>query len=138
MASPHPHPLPKGLDAIAAGRIGLWLLGKRSHNAASLRTAFPHRATLTTVYTHRFVRLIVPWRIFEYPGAQRFLASLLGVSSGTANNLLKPSVPLPAKHALRLAEYLTKHASECDALAAELRAYAAARKFTNKSVARSR
>ena len=137
MASPQPS-LPPGLGPVAAGRLGLWLLGKRSHNAAERRLAFPQRATLTTSYVHRFVRLIVPWRIIEYPGAQRYLAALLGISSGYANNLLKPSQHLPAKHALRLADYLANHASECEALAAELRAYAAARKFTNKSVARSR
>lgn len=136
MASPHP-PLPPGVSPVAAGRIGLWLLGKRQHRAAIRRVAFPHRDNVGTTFVIRFVRLILPWRVWEYPGETRYLAALLGIAESYAHNLMKPSVRLPSKHALRLADSLSNHASQCEALAAELRAYAAAennRKFTNKGI----
>ena len=115
--------LPAGLDPVSAGRLGLWLLSRRSHRAAQKRIAFPARVWSST-YVCRFARLIAPWRCYEYPGAAVVLAGLCGISRGYANNLLKPSQKLPAVHAHRLANYLEAHAAECDALARELRVYA--------------
>ena len=39
-------PLPQGLSPVEAGRIGLWLLGKRNHRAAARRRASPSREAL--------------------------------------------------------------------------------------------
>lgn len=53
-----------------------------------------------------------------------FLAAVLGIKTSYARNLLKPSHKLSGKHARKMADYLANHASECDALAHELRDYA--------------
>ena len=121
-----PAPLPSGLSPVVAGRLGLWLLGKRNHKAAQRRVAFPTREHGETTLAGRFARLIVPWKIYEYPAPQRFLSELLGIAPSYARNLLKPSwdKKLPAKHARALANYLEKRASQCEALAHELRDYA--------------
>lgn len=115
-------PLPSGLSPVHAGRIGLWLLGVRQHNAAERRVAFPPVRHTTLVW--RFTRLTVRWKIIEYPGMARFLSAVLGIAPSYARNLLKPSATLPAKHARKLAAYLSNHASACEALAAEMRDYA--------------
>jgi hypothetical protein len=141
MASTQPR-LPQGLSPVQAGRLGLWLLGRRSHKAASLRIAFPQREPLRqSRLIARFKRLMTPWKVYEYPGADRFVAALLGISESYAHALSKPSTHVAAKHATRLAHYLQNHASQCDALAAELRAYAREqdnRKFANKDIVRRR
>jgi hypothetical protein len=132
--------LPKGLDAVQAGRIGLWLLSRRSHKAALQRVVFPQRDWHAS-FVLRFVRLLAQWKICEYPGTGHYLATVLGISHSYARNLLKPSWKLPGKHALKMADYLVNHASQCDALAHELRAYAAAeniRKFANGKLATRR
>jgi len=120
--------LPPGLDPVSAGRLGLWLLSRRSHRAAQRRIAFPARAWRGELI-HRWCALIVPWKVFEYPGCERMLATLLGISHASAHQYLKPSWGnrLPCKHAITLAQYLESRASQCDALAHELRAYAKAR-----------
>ena len=133
-----PAPLPSGLSPVTAGRLGLWLLGKRQHTAATKRVAFPTRARFGTTFPLRLARLITPWKIYEYPGVERFLSGLLGIAPSYAHNLLKPSHKLSAKHARRMADFLANHASQCDALAHELRVYADSRKFTNKAIARRR
>lgn len=119
-------PLPKTFDPVAAGRLGLWLLSRRSHNAAQRRIAFPTRDSADTPLAWRFAYLLLPWRIYEYPGSIRFLSELLGIAPSYARNLLKPSwdKKLPAKHARAMANYLERRASQCDALAHELRDYA--------------
>jgi hypothetical protein len=118
-------PLPPGLSPVEAGRFGLWLLARRSHRAKQKRVAFPERAWPQTL-VWRWVRLITPWRVYEYPGAAVVISSLCGIAPSYAWNLLKPSWAdkLPPRHARRLADYLEGHASECEALARELRAYA--------------
>lgn len=126
---PQPSPSPKDFDPVAAGRLGLWLLSRRSHRAASRRKAFPTRDSADTpqaTLSWRFAYLLLPWRIYEYPGSIRFLSELLGIAPSYARNLLKPSwdKKLPAKHARALANYLEKRASQCEALAHELRDYA--------------
>src|SRR5215472_9629610 len=60
--------LPPGLDPVSAGRIGLWLLSRRSHNAPQKRTAFPQREWRKTPAA-KFVRLICQWHVYEYPGS---------------------------------------------------------------------
>lgn len=117
--------IPANVSPIDAGRLGLWLLSRRSHKAAQKRVAFPQRAWASTL-AKAWERLIAPWYVFQYPGAPKILAAVLGVSPSYARQLLKPGVKLPPKHARRMADYLTNHASQCEALAHELRDYAAA------------
>ena len=121
--SPRMLPLPRGLNPVIAGRIGIWLLSRRSHRAAQKRVAFPYREKPAETLVLRFVRLVVPWTVYQYPGAQRYLAALLGIRSDYANSLMKPSwgAKLPQCHALRLAQFLEAHGSQALALAAELR-----------------
>jgi len=121
-------PLPPGLNPVEAGRLGLWLLSIRSHKAAQKRVAFPERAWRQTLAV-KFTRLICQWHVYEYPGAAKILAALLRIPPSYAENLMKPSWSrkLPAKHAITLAQYLESHASQCEALAHELWAYAKAR-----------
>ena len=119
-------PLPKGVTPTQAGRFGLWLLGLRQHKAAQRRIAFPKCAYAPQTLVARWCRLIVPWKVFEYPGSQRMLSELCGISLKSAERYHQPSAKLPRKQALRLSQYLEQHASACEALARELRAYAAA------------
>jgi hypothetical protein len=114
-------------DAIAAGRLGLWLLGRRQHAAAQKRRAFPTRVRNgTSTLAARFAQLICPWRTYEYAGSRVILGAILGVNPQYAKNLMQAGYRsrLPPKHAQRLAGFLELHASKCDALARELRAYA--------------
>lgn len=113
----------KGYDPVAAGRLGLWLLSRRSHHAAQKRVAFPEREWRGTL-SNRFERLICQWHVYQYPGARIVLAAILGIAPSYARQLLKPGVKLPAKHARKMADFLGNHASQCDALAHELRDYA--------------
>ena len=134
-------PEPQSFDPVAAGRLGLWLLGKRNQKAAQRRVAFPTRVNPGKIFSSRFARLITPWKIYEYPGVERFLSGLLGISHAYAHNLLKPSHKLSAKHARKLAAYLSDHAAQCEALAAEMRDYASQTersKIYDKTVARRR
>ena len=119
--------LPPGLSRIDAGRIGLWLLGGRQHAAAQKRRAFPTRVCNgTSTLAARFAQLICPWRTYEYAGSRVILGAILGVNPQYAKNLMQAGYRsrLPPKHAQRLAGFLELHASKCDALARELRAYA--------------
>ena len=115
--------LPPGLGPVEAGRLGLWLLSRRSYRAAQRRVAFTNRVWHSSTWGNRFERLITPWRIFEYPGTSAMLAQLCGVSRSTARGWIYGK-RLPARHARRLSVYLEAHAAECEALARELRAYA--------------
>lgn len=115
--------IPANVSPIDAGRLGLWLLSRRSHNAAQKRVAFPQRDWASTL-SKAWERLIAPWYVYQYPGAPKILAAVLGVSPSYARQLLKPGVKLPPKHARRMADFLGNHASQCEALAHELRDYA--------------
>ena len=123
--------LPQGWTPVDVGRVGIWLLSRRSHKAAQRRIAFPSRAWVwhSDGFVKRFERLILGWRIHEYPGSAKFLAELLCISQSSAAQYLKPSWSrkLPPKHAITLATYLESRASECQALAAELKVYAKVR-----------
>ena len=119
--------LPRGLDPVRAGRIGLWSLSQRSHRAAKKRVAFPNRVWPETLVC-RFI-------VHEYAGSRVVLSHILGVAPLYARNLMKPSHErrLPPKHACRLADYLLAHAAECDALARELRVSADGGSLAKKS-----
>ena len=114
--------LPVGVSPVTAGRFGLWLLGRRQHTASRKRKAFPNRAFRGM--PRGAVRLVLPWLVWEYPGASHWLAALCGVARGTAKNWLTGSQHFPAKHADRLALYLENHSASLLAAASELRAYA--------------
>jgi hypothetical protein len=116
-------PLPAGLTPVAAGRIGLWLLSVRSYKAArrrdEAREAWIGRCTLGA----RWAALVAPWTVWSYPGAQRLLSQLCGVSRSTAHGwLYDRRRRIPARHAERLACDLEARASRALALASELRA----------------
>lgn len=117
-------PLPPGLTPVAAGRWGLWLLSRRSYRAAQRRRWLPSRAWPQDTLARRWVHLITPWAIPEYPGAVRALAGVLGVSVGSAHRYLKADSDIPKKHYLKVALHLDAHASQCMALAQELHALA--------------
>lgn len=123
---PSPQTVSKAFDPVQAGRYGLWLLSLRSHKAALRRTAFPARVWKLSLID-RFRRVILPWRVYEYPGGAGFLSQLCGVARSTTYGWINGK-SLPGKHALRLAQYLEQHASECEALALELRAYEKSRR----------
>jgi len=114
-------PLPPGLDPVTAGRFGLWLLGQRNHRAAQRR----RRGSLR-VYpasdASRFARLVCPWIIAEYPGAEVLISQLCGVSEVTAEGWLRRTKPLPSRHARVLADYVERF--DGVGVARELRAYA--------------
>lgn len=131
--------IPAGLDAVSVGRIGLWLLGMRQQRDARARVPFP--TVRIANFANRFAHLLAGWKIREYPGTARYLSAVLSISPAYARNLLKPSHKLSAKHARKLAAYLRNHASECEALAAEMLDYASQTersKIYDKSVVRRR
>lgn len=115
--------IPANVSPIDAGRLGLWLLSQRSHKAKLRRVAFPQRDWPQTLVM-RFVRLICQWHVYEYAGSKIILGAICGIGPDYARNLMKRSSRLPPKHARMLAAYLSNHASQCEALAAEMRDYA--------------
>jgi hypothetical protein len=115
--------LPPGLTPVDAGRLGLWLLGKRNHRAASRRRALPSRVYGRSL-ADRFRGLITPWRVYEYPGTLAFMAELCGVGVETVRNWCKRGYRLPPHQARRMSGYLRSHAAEELALADELEAIA--------------
>jgi hypothetical protein len=116
-------PLPQGLNPVDAGRLGLWLLGRRNQRAASRRRARPSHVYNRSL-ADRFRGLITPWRVHEYPGTLAFMAELCGVGVGTARNWCKRGYRLPPHQARRMARYLRIYAAEGLALADALEAAA--------------
>lgn len=116
--------LPPGLDPVTAGRLGLWLLGQRSHRR-SLRRRYHHRRVFGVGLANRAVKLIAPWTIAEYPGWERALAEICSVKVSTSRKWYHDTDALPRKHALTLAAICESRAAEFSALAEELRAHAA-------------
>lgn len=113
--------LPPGLDPYTAGKWGLWLMGQRQHKKALRRTSSP-RIHIPRGLADATLNLLVPWQVWEYPGRIRVLASLLNLSPATARRYASGDRPLPAKHALRLAEYLEADCERIKALIEEARA----------------
>jgi hypothetical protein len=107
--------LPAGLTPVQAGRLGLWLLGRRQHRAALRRRAIPKRAYKPTPLGS-VCNIFVPWSVHEYPGASLWLAQVLGIRRSTADRYLR--MPrIPASHARRMARLLRDRAAQCEALA---------------------
>lgn len=115
--------LPPGLDPVAAGRFGLWLLGKRSHQRA-LKRRVTGTSVRGTAMAGRLVALLLPWTVDEYPGAKRFTAAICGVSQRTVERWFWSDVRLPPKHAATLAALCRSRAEQFAALADELEARA--------------
>jgi hypothetical protein len=115
--------LPPGLDPVAAGRWGLWLLGNRSHNRSIGSQTCPPLYGGDRIIGHVYTQL-APWKRFEYPGRIKYLADVLGVSRETARKYSGCQRDLPPKHALRLADYLEAKAIRLKELAEALRSEA--------------
>ena len=124
-------PLPPGLDAVTAGRFGLWLLGQRNHRAALRRRRHEQRVYRPNALG-RFAGLVCPWFVRSYPGAEVLISRICGVTEGTAEQRLCGQT-LPSHQARTLADYVERF--DGPAVARELRAYAAER---DKRVKRGR
>ena len=113
-------PLPPGLNPVTAGRFGLWLLGQRSHRKAQRRRLAATRVCRGGL-CHRFVCLLLPWRVEEYPGAIQAFAELLGISRNTAKDyLFRTRRKLPERHRVTLERIARARAAAWLALADEL------------------
>ena len=111
------------MTPVQAGRLGLWLLGKRSHNKALRRTVSAKHVPTGGV-VDKLQALVAPWQVYEYPGFRKILGAWTGVSWKTAKEWLYGKRALPRKHAATLAAIAEQRAAEFAALAAELRAIA--------------
>lgn len=126
---PQMQPLPPGLSPVQAGRFGLWLMGRLNHVRA-------RRRTLSASRTHgrgarelskRFITLLLPWKIYEYPGHAQAMSEICGVARDTARQWFYKRDLLPAKHARKLERMAREKASEWAAVADELAGYASAK-----------
>src|SRR5580704_1716677 len=93
--------LPPGMDPVQAGKWGLWFLGQHEHRKSLRRCVTPRRIYGGNA-TQRFVHLLAPWTVNEYPGSAQIMSELLGVKRGTAKCYLHRSGPLPLKHVATL------------------------------------
>ena len=116
--------LPPGLDPVTAGRWGLWLWGQRSHQRALKRTASASRVEGGGV-SQRFVTMVAPWTVEEYPGRIRLLSSWFGVKASTAKDWLYRPQRLGAKRARMMARVCEDRAEAFRLLALDLERYAA-------------
>lgn len=119
--------LPPGLDPVQAGRFGLWLLGKRSH-ARALKRSVTASGVPGAGLAQRALSLIAPWRIAEYPGYLRILASICGVSTKTAEEWLYRDLVLPEKHARTLLALSETRERQFAELSAALRVHISERR----------
>ena len=116
-------PLPPGLDPVTAGRFGLWLLGRRSHERALKRRSSPSRVFGYGII-QRLATLIAPWTVEEYPGYRRFLADLCGVNIRTSDDWLYGAQSLPRIHARRLSTLSRERGEALLAISEELATWA--------------
>lgn len=115
--------LPPGLTPVEAGRIGLWLLGKRKQRQAQAarESAFFLRA-FGPSFAGRFCAIVTPWKMGSYMRGEFLLARLCAVSERRAEAWLSTRLMLPARHARTMADYVERF--DGVGLARELRAYA--------------
>ncbi len=115
--------LPHGVTPYQAAKshAWVWLQGKRNHKAAQRRTLTPGRYYLRAYpCIARFVDLLSPYKISEYPGYTRLLASVCGVSEGTAGGWLRRRrVPHPSA-VMRLQALADERVAAWTALQGEL------------------
>lgn len=118
---PHP-PIPERMTLKQASAIAKWLLGRRSHFAASRRSAsVPLRSARSLA--DKVGMAIWPWWVHRYPGAARGLAEVLGVQLRTAERLIGGHDELSLKHLRRLADFLEASIATKQAVLAELQAH---------------
>lgn len=93
------------MDAVTAGRWGLWLLGQRQHERAQQRslTAPTYNARSLAA---RAIKLIAKWHVDYYPGRWRALAEIVGVKKSTAKDYLAGRLRLTQIRRERLVAYL--------------------------------
>lgn len=120
-SSSHP-PVPPLLLGKDLSQLARWFLGRRSHFAASRRSAsVPLR--LPRSLADKVGMVIWPWWVHRYPGAARGLAEVLGVQLRTAERLIGGHDELSPKHLRRLADFLEASIATKQAVLAELRAH---------------
>src|SRR5262249_5211608 len=81
---------------------------------------------------HRFVELIAPWTIAEYPGRERILPHFCGVAHETGRDWLYRQDHLPPRHARVLAQVARDRAALFEDLADDLERHAAEREAHNR------
>ena len=106
--------------------ITQWL-GRTNHRAAGRRRVAKPRAYPPNL-VGRWCSICAPWHAGSYPGAYRLLGMLCDIGPEQARLYIQGRRPLPAHHALVLAEHVERF--DGPSLARELRAYAAARQRT--------
>ena len=111
--------LPAGLDPVKAGRLGLWLLGQRSHRRALRRNVSATRVSTGSLGS-RFSTLFTPWTVHTYPSAAQALAELCGVKASYARLWLRRDGRLPTRHARTLARIAREREAAWRAVAEEL------------------
>ena len=120
------HILPPGLTPFAAAQFGLWLLGQRQHARLQKRLFYVPRAHAGKPID-LLLDLLAPWLIHEYPGRNRIVGQVLGISHRTARDYVNGRNELPSKHLERFADLLEERARRSAEVAAEFRAEAAGR-----------
>jgi hypothetical protein len=66
---------------------------------------------------------LAPWKVYEYPGGERLIAALCGVSVGLARDWCSGAKRLPLRHAQRLRDDLAGRAAALQALHDEFADY---------------
>lgn len=128
--------LPPGLDPVKAGRLGLWLLGKRNQARAARRRFHPtreHVGGLVGGPVSRLLDILLPWTVHEYPGQIKALAALIGgIREATAKDYLYRPENLSKRGAERLAQFCDDRAAMFAGLAKEFAAMAEAKDGRNE------
>ena len=123
-------PLPPGFDPKIAGKLALWLLGRREHVRSLKRVATPPAYRIRTLADKARYHLW-PWTVWNYGGWHRCFAHVLGVAPDYARQIASGVAALPAKHAVRLAAVVGDHGRASLEIEAELLAYARERERTH-------
>jgi len=111
-------------------RFQLWRQGQRNHAKVRFRTVRPLvDASLNGgALIDRFLSLVCPWRVQNFPGPHRVVCELCAVSGSYAIKRWRKPNGLPPNQAERLASILQGRVEREVALIEELRAYAARRR----------
>ncbi len=103
------------------------LLARISRAKALLRDPAPKpRPIKQDAIIHKISVFILPWRIEEYPGLDRWLGHLLGLGRVPASSVRRQTHPSP-KHCRRVLAWLDEYLGQLTKLRAELEAYTVAR-----------
>jgi hypothetical protein len=122
MSSPPELPVDQPAALARLGRLTLWRLGQRQQ-ARALRRQFPHPIIWGKGgWARRWLDLVAPWSVTEYPGRYRALGQRLGVKPGYAKKLATTTGAIPAKHLDVLETDLRERAAQMLALADQMAA----------------